>query len=197
MDWLLILVVGAVLVTALIALAAALTAASSDRERDDHSSERMAVWQAGFADSDLRVLAGMAAAARAELDAGQIEIVLAHSDGSGDGLVATGSRLTPGRLGKRIAHGDGLAGRGLAAGRTTLAGLGGPGDGDPSSGLVAMSVPIVSRGAVVGVVCATVGEGDRLFSGWHVTQLEALAEEAGKRLGPAAGGAREDGLETG
>jgi hypothetical protein len=195
-DWLVILAAAAIALAAVIAIVGVLAAASADRERESHRSERVAVWQAGFSDADLRALAGMAAAARAELEAGEIEVVLAHAAGTGDGVVVTGSRLPTGRLGRRIPRGDGLAGRGLAAGRTTLAGLGGPDDPDPAEGLVAMSVPIVSRGAVVGVVTAAVKEADRLFGAWHVARLEALAEEAGRRLGPPAGGAREE-RETG
>jgi hypothetical protein len=186
-EWLVILAAGVILLGAAIAVAAVLVAGRSDREGEAASSERVAIWEAGFADSDLRTLAGMAAAARTELDAGQVEVVMAHAGGSGDGVVVTGRRLPPGRLGARIPRGDGLAGRGLLAGRTTLAGLGGPGEPDPSEGLVAMSVPILSRGSVVGVVTATVAAGERLFGAWHVARLEALAEEAGRRLGPAAG----------
>jgi hypothetical protein len=195
-DWLVILAIVGIVLAALIAIVVALAAGAADREREPHRSERVAVWQAGYTDADLRALAGMAAAARAELDAGEIEVVLAHAAGTGDGVVVTGSRLPAGRLGRRIARGDGLAGRGLSAGRTTLAGLGGPAEPDPTEGLVAMSVPIVSRGSVVGVVTAAVAGVDRLFGTWHVARLEALAEEAGRRLGPPAGGARE-GRETG
>jgi hypothetical protein len=194
-EWLLILAVVAI-VAAVIAIAGALAAGAADRERDAHRSERIAIWQAGFSDADLRVLARMAAAARKELDAGEIEVVLAHAAGTGDGVVVTGSRLPPGRLGRRIPRGEGLAGRGLSAGRTTLAGLGGAGNANPAEGLVAMSVPIVSRGIVVGVVTAAVASADRLFGAWHVARLEALADEAGTRLGPPAGGATEE-LDTG
>jgi hypothetical protein len=187
-DWLLILAAVAIVVAAAIAISFALAAGATDREREPHRSERVAVWQAGYSDADLRTLAGMAAAARAELEAGEVEVVLAHAAGTGDGMVVTGSHLPPGRLGRRIPRGDGLAGRGLAAGRTTLAGLG-RGEPDPAEGLVAISVPIVSRGAVVGVVTAAVAAGDRLFGEWHVARLEARADEAGRRLGPPAGGA--------
>jgi hypothetical protein len=195
-QWLVILAAVAIAMAVLVAVVAALAAGAADRERESHRSERVAVWQAGFTDADLRSLAGMAATARTELEAGEIEVVLAHAAGTGDGVVVTGSRLPPGRLGRRIPRGDGLAGRGLAAGRTTLAGLGGPGEPNPVDGLVAMSVPIVSRGMVVGVVTAAVAHADRLFGAWHVARLEALAEEAGRRLGPPAGGTREE-RETG
>jgi hypothetical protein len=195
-DWLLILAAVAIVVAAAIVIGSARAAGRADREREPHRSERMAVWQAGYSDADLRALAGMAAAARTELEAGEVEVVLAHAAGTGDGVVVTGSHLKPGRLGRRIPRGDGLAGRGLAAGRTTLAGLG-RGAPDPAEGLVAMSIPIVSRGTVVGVVTAAVARGDRLFGAWHVARLEALAEEAGRRLGPPAGGARDARRETG
>jgi len=197
MEWLVILVVGVIVFGTAIAVSAAIVGGRDHEDTDAGQTERAAIWEAGFSDSDLRALAGMAAEARRELDAGEVEVVLAHAGGSGDGVVVTGSRLPPGRLGSRIPRGDGLAGRGLLAGRTTLAGLGGPGEPNPSEGLVAMSVPIVSRARVVGVVSATVAHGDRLFGAWHVARLEALADEAGRRLGPQAGAREDEDLETG
>jgi hypothetical protein len=166
-DWLVIL-------AALAALAAMALAVTAFRRRGKHQSERVAAWQAGLSESDLRALAGLAATARTELHAGEVEVVLA---GTGDGVVVTGSHVSPHRLGQRVPRGNGgLAGRGIAAGRTTLAD-----DHD------AMSVPIVSRGSVVGVVTASVARGERPFGAWHVARLEALAEEAGLQLGPSGG----------
>jgi hypothetical protein len=197
MEWLVILAVGVILLGTAIAVAAAIVGGRDHEESTAGHAERAAIWSAGFSDIDLHLLAGMAAEARRELDAGEIEVILAHAGGSGDGVVVTGSRLPPGRLGSRIPRGEGLAGRGLLAGRTTLAGLGGPGESSPSEGLVAMSVPIVSRARVVGVVTATVAHGDRMFGAWHVARLEALADEAGRRLGPQAGAHEEEDLDTG
>jgi hypothetical protein len=193
-ELVLIVLAVAVVLAAALALAAVLAAGRSDRVRDAGRFERAAIWEAGYTPADLHLLAGMAAVARAELDAGEIEVVLAHSGGSGDGVVVTGCRLPPGRLGSRVPRGEGLAGRGLVAGRTTLAGLGGPAEAEPSDGLVGVAVPIASGGDVVGVVTATVAQGDRLFNGWHVQRLEAFAANAGRHLGPrtAASGAHRD-----
>jgi GAF domain-containing protein len=197
-EWLLIVPAAAILMAAALAVAAALVAGASDREGVTGQHERAAIWEAGYTDRDLRLLAGMAAAAHTELGAGAVEVVLAHAGGTGDGVVVTGSHVPPSRLGARVPRGDGLAGRGLAAGRTTLAAgrvqRGGPGEGRgggalpddapaPLEGLTAACVPILSRGRIVGVVTATAAAPDRPLGPWHVARLEALAEEAGRRLG--------------
>jgi hypothetical protein len=178
-----ILTAAAVVMAGAFALAAVLIAGASERVRSAGGFERAAIWEAGYSPIDLHLLAGMAAVARAELGAGEVEVVLTHADGSGDGVVVTGSRLPAGRLGTRIERGEELAGRGLAAGRPTLATLGVSPDVDP---LVGLAVPIVADGDVVGVVTATVARGDGLFGTWHSQRLEALAADAGRHLGPRA-----------
>ena len=135
--------------------------------------------------ADLYVLAGMAASRASSWPRSEIEVVLTHVDGSGDGVVITGSRLPPDRLASRVARGEGLAGRALLAGRPIFAG------GEPA----ALGVPIVTGGVVVGAVTA-VADDDRSFGTWHVLRLAALAAEAGRRLGPRAvvsGGQRDAG----
>jgi len=158
-------------------LAAVVAASESERLRASGRFERSAIWQAGYAAADLYVLAAMAAVARVELGAEEVEVVLSHVDASGDGVVVTGSRLPPSRLGSRVACGEGLAGRALLAGRPTFAGRGAP---------AALAVPIVAGGAVVGAVCATLANGDREFGTWRSLRLDALAADAGLRLGPPA-----------
>jgi hypothetical protein len=190
MDWIVILLVVAVFLVGAVALAAAVAAAGGDRSREGSAGERMAIWQAGYSPVDLRLLAGVAALARAELDAGQIEVVLTRGQGSRDGLVVTGSRLPPGRLGAAVPAGDGVSGRGLLTGSTTLAGLGGP--AERSEALVAIATPIPGDDGPAGVLAATAG-GERLFDALHVARLEALAAEAGSRLGVRAAGLRDVG----
>jgi hypothetical protein len=168
-EWLVIVAAVTIFLAAALAVLAALAAGRSDRARVVEESERAAIWEAGYGDRDLLVLAGLAAAAHAELCLEQVEIVLAHVGGGGDGVVVTGSRVDVDRLGRRIGSGEGLAGRGLAEGRTRLTSEG------------AAVVPIWSRGRVVGVITVTAGEiplGRR-----HIDRLEALATEAGRRLG--------------
>jgi hypothetical protein len=173
---LVLIVMGVVVVLAgACGLAAVIAAGESERMRPSSRFERAATWQAGYAAADLYVLAGMAAVARVELGAREIEVVLTHVDGSGDGVVITGSRLPPGRLASRVARGEGLAGRALLAGRPMF------GCGEPA----ALGVPIVSGGVVVGAVTA-VAEAHGSFGTWHVLRLRALAAEAGRHLGPRA-----------
>lgn len=186
MDLVLILVLVGVTVAGALALAAAIAAGGSDRTREGSIAEHAAIWQAGQTARELRMLAGLAALARVELAAGRIEVVLKHGPG---GVVVTGCRLPPGRLGEPVAYGEGVAGRGLAAGRTILAGLGGAADPDPSDGLVAIAAPI----GPVGVIIATVGDGEHLFGMRQVTRLEALADEAAARLDIGAADIRDAG----
>ena len=193
MEWLLVLGVCVVLGAVTLSVAAVMTAATGDRgpaAGDD--GERAATWEAGYTDHDLYALAALAASARSGLDAGQVEVVLEHASGTGDGVVVTGCRLPAGRLGHRVAPGDGLAGRGLLARRTLLA------EPRPGERAGEMAVPIRSRDGVVGVVTATAAEPGRRFSPRHAAWLEALAADAGERLGPRAGedGAGEDRLGT-
>ena len=164
----------AVLLVGAFALAAVSAAGDGERVRRTGRFERAAIWQAGYSAADLYVLAGMAALARVELGADEIQVVLSHIDGSGDGVVVTGSRLPPGRLGSRVACGEGLAGRAMLARRPALT--------DRSAPEVA--VPIVSGGAVIGAVTATLADGE--FGTWQSLRLEALAADAGRHLGPRA-----------
>jgi hypothetical protein len=180
-HWVLILLVATLALAGALALAAAMAASRGDRNREGSAAERAAIEAAGFSARELHLLATLAAVARADLDAGEVEVVLTRADAH-DGVVVTGARLPEGRLGSHVAFGEGIAGRGLAAGRTTLAGIGGPAEADPSEGLVAMAVPIPSPEGIAGVITATVGSGERLFGASQVGRLEVLAAEAGSRL---------------
>jgi len=179
MEWLVVLGVCVLLGAVTLSVAAVVATGASDGEPavDD---ERAATWEAGYGEADLHVLANLAASARSELGAGRVEIVVEHASGSGEGVVVTGCRLADGRLGDRVPPGAGLAGRGLLAGRTLVAE---PRAGDRSGELV---VPIRSCDGVVGVVTVTAGEAER-FAAQQIARLEALAAEAGDRLGPRAG----------
>jgi GAF domain-containing protein len=172
LEWLVIVAAVTVFLAAMLAVMAALAAGRDDLARVVEESERAAIWEAGYGDHDLRVLAGLAAAAHAQLCAEQVEIVLAHVGGGGDGVVVTGSRVDCSRLGRRIGSGEGLAGLGLAEGRTRLTTEG------------AAAVPIWSRGRVVGVM--TVVAGETPLARRHIAHLESLAAEAGRRLGRRA-----------
>jgi hypothetical protein len=192
-EWVLILVVAALALVGALAFAAVVAAGGAERNREGTSAEQAAIAAAGYSASELHLLATVAAVARADLDAGEVEVVLTRADDDRDGVVVTGSRLPPGRLGQRVAFGEGIAGRGLAAGRTTLAGLGGPGEADPSEGLVAMAVPIPGPQATAGVITATVATGERLFGAAEVGRLEDLAAEVGSRLAIRAADIRRAG----
>lgn len=172
MEWLVIVVVGALLVGAAVAVAVALVAGRNDQARLIEERERSAVWEAGYGDRDLRVLAGLAASAHAKLRSGEVQIVLTHAGGSGDGVIVTGRRIAPSRLGSRVRLGEGLAGRGLEHTRTTRTWEG-------------VAVPIPSGDRVVGVVAVSAPAGplrDR-----DVARLEELAADAGSKLGPRDG----------
>ena len=69
-DWVLILIVAGVVLAGAFAIAAALAAGGDDRTREGSTAERMAIWQAGYSPRELRLLAGLAALARTDLDAG-------------------------------------------------------------------------------------------------------------------------------
>jgi hypothetical protein len=190
-EWLLILPVAAILIAAAIGLAAAFTAGASERGQDVATAERAAAWEAGFSDEDLHLLAGMAAEARARLEAERVEVVLAHGSGSGDAVVVTGSRLEPGRIGQRIVRGDDeLAGRALAAGRTVLAPAGE--EAAEAHAHEAVAVPITSHGRVVGVLAATAPQDGGRFGPGHAARLQALADAGGARLSPPARGVRRE-----
>ena len=183
MNWILILAMVGVALTGMLAIAAAIAAGGSDRASEGGEAERAAIWQAGFAPEDLRVLAGLAAVARVDLAAEQIEIVLWRG---ATGVVVTGSRLPPGRLGATVALDEGVAGRALAAGRTTVAGVGAA----DVHGLVAIAAPIPAADGTAGVIAATAAS---LFSVADVPRLETLAAEAGRRLTADASSIRHAG----
>jgi hypothetical protein len=166
-DLVLILVLAGVAVAGTFAIAAALAAGDSDRAAEGSADERAAIWQAGFSPHDLRVLAGLAAVARVDLSATGVEIVLRRGQA---GLVVTGSRLPPGRLGARVAVGEGVAGRALA-GRTIVAER-------------AIAAPI----GPVGVIVAF---GDLVQA--DASRLEALAGEAASRLDISVADVRDAG----
>ena len=181
MEWLVVLGVFVLLAAVTFSVAAVMAAAAGDRSPGAGDGERAAAWEAGYADYDLHALAGLAASARSGLDAGQVEIVLEHAGGTGEGVVVTGSRLPDGRLGDRVPPGVGIAGRGLLARRTLVAE---PRAGDRPGEL---AVPIRARDGVVGVVAATAAQPGRRFTPRQAAWLEALAADAGDRLGPRAG----------
>jgi hypothetical protein len=183
-DLVLILLLVGVAVTGALALAAALAAGGSDRTRAGSVAERAAIWQAGYSARELRLFAGLAALARADLSAGQIEVVLRREE---EGIVVTGSRLPPGRLGQAVPLGEGLAGRALVGGKT-LVGLG-SGEPGPHDGLVAIAVPIADAGVIV----ATAESGERLFSALDVERLEGLVARAAAALDVGAADIRDIG----
>jgi hypothetical protein len=187
MDWVLVAVLAGATLLGAFGIAAAIAAGASDRASDGTEGERSAIWQAGYAPRDLRLLAGMAAVARVDLAAAQVEVVLWRD---GTGVVVTGSRLPPERLGATVAPGDGVAGRALAAGRTIVAGLGEPGDGGAEDDLIAIAAPITAQDGIAGVVAATASG---LFGRADVARLEALAADAGARLTAGARGVRHAG----
>ena len=106
--------------------------------RDASRNAETAIWAAGFSLYELHLLAAMAAVARADMKAQTIEIVLREAGRfARDGIVVTGSRLGRDRSGARVTFGEGLAGRAMETGRTTLEGL-------------AAAVPVMGEGEIVG-----------------------------------------------
>jgi hypothetical protein len=118
----------------------------------------------------------LATVARAELDAGTVEIVLAPPGFGGDGVVVTGSCIAPQRLGARVAAGSGTAGRTLATGRASLA--------EPR---VAVAVPIPGATQLVGAVAVVSTGPERLFGGREVARLEALVGQTARQLAAPVG----------
>jgi hypothetical protein len=180
-EWIAILVAAAVVMAGVLAIVAAIGAAASDRVREGADVAQAALWAAGFSAREEHLLATTASVARADLRAGTVEVVVAPPGWSGDGIVVTGSRLAPDRLGARVVPGTGTAGRAMATGRTALA-YSGSGTPEASDGLVAMAVPIAGLSGVVGVVAATAAGPDRLFSAADVGRLELLAAKTGRQL---------------
>jgi hypothetical protein len=164
MNWIWFLLVAAVFVAGTIGVVAVRAAAEADRVREAGR---------GVDSYELHLLATMAGVARADLNAGSVEIVLLQPGRFGrDGVVVTGSALARGRAGARVVLGEGLAGRVLASGRTALDGRG---------EAMAAAVGLVP----VGVVVAVAGLDGPRFGPKEVARLERLALEAGEKLGVA------------
>jgi hypothetical protein len=167
----LILITAAVVMAGVVALVAVVAAGTSDRLREGADVAQSALWAAGFSSREQHLLATLASVARAELDAGTVEIVLAPPGFGGDGVVVTGSRLAARRLGVRVANGEGTAGRTLATGGVSLA--------EPR---VAMAVPIPGTGRLIGAVVVVSSEPERLFGGRDAARLEAMVAQTARQL---------------
>jgi hypothetical protein len=166
-SWIALLLAAAVFTAGVIGLVAVLAAGESDRMRDASRDAEAAIWAAGFSLYELHLLAAMAAVARADMRAQTVEIVLREAARfARDGIVVTGSRLGRDRSGARIVFGEGLAGRAMESGRTTLAGL-------------AAAVPIMREAEIVGVVIAV---GDDSPDTFQVARLETFAADVGHKL---------------
>ena len=170
--WILILLATAVVMAGVLAIVAVVAAGASERVREGIDVAQSALWASGFAENEQHVLATLATLSRAELGAGSVEIVVAPPGWSGDGIVVTGSRMSPARLGARIAVGSGTVGRVLATGRTAL-----------SEPRVAMAVPIRGGAGLIGVVVATSPSPNRLFGVSEVERLEGLVAQTARQLG--------------
>jgi hypothetical protein len=168
-DWILILVAAAVILAGAVGIAAALAAGASDRLHERAGNAQSAFWAAGFSPREQHLLATMATVARADLRAASVEVVLAPPGWSGVGVVVTGSRLGPDRLGARVERGAGVAGRALESGRHALVA--------GADGVVVAAVPL---GPVPGVVVAHAGQ--RAFSTEEVNRLAGLATQTGQQL---------------
>jgi len=165
--WIALLLAAAVVLAGAVGLVAVLAAGESDRMRDASRDAEAAIWAAGFSLYELHVLAAMAAVARADMRAQTIEVVLREAGRfARDGVVVTGSRLGRGRPGAHVAFGEGLAGRAMESGRTTLEGL-------------AAAVPVMGEEEIVGVVIAV---GDDSLDTFQVARLQAFAAEVGHKL---------------
>jgi hypothetical protein len=175
-EWILILVATAVVMAGVVAIVAVVAAGASDRLRDGADVAQSALWAAGFSAREQHLLATLATVARAELDAGTVEIVLAPPGFGGNGVVVTGSCIAPQRLGARVAAGSGTAGRTLATGRTSLA--------EPR---VAIAVPIPGATRLVGAVVMVATGPERLFGGREVARLEALVGQTARQLAAPVG----------
>jgi hypothetical protein len=175
-EWILILIAAAVVMAGVLAVVAVVAAGASDRVRDGADAAQSALWAAGFSPREQHLLATLASVARAELDAGTVEIVLAPPGFGGDGVVVTGSRMPAQRLGVRVAAGSGTTGRTLGTGRTSLA--------EPR---VAMAVPIPGATRLVGAVAVVSAGPERLFGGREVARLEKLVAQTARQLATPVG----------
>jgi hypothetical protein len=172
----LILITAAVVMAGALAIVAVVAAGASDRLREGADVAQSALWAAGFSPREQHLLATLATVARAELDAGTVEIVLAPPGFGGDGVVVTGSRMATQRLGVRVAAGSDTAGRTLATGRTQLA--------EPR---VAVAVPIAGATRLIGAVLVVSPGPDRLFGGREVARLEAIVAQTARQLAMPVG----------
>jgi hypothetical protein len=166
-EWIALLLAAAVILAGVIGVVAVVAAGGSDRMQHANRSAEAAIFQTGFSAYELHLLAAMATVARADMRAETVEVVLREAVRfSRDGVVVTGSRLRRGRTGARVAFGEGLAGRALLTGHTTLEGL-------------AAAVPITGPDAVIGVVVAV---GEDSFELPQIARLERLAADVGHKL---------------
>jgi hypothetical protein len=170
-EWIAILVATAVILAGVVGIAAALAAGASDRLHERAGAAQSALWAAGFSEREQHLLATMASVARSDLEAASVEVVLAPPGWSGAGIVVTGSRLAPDRLGARVEPGAGVTGRALATGRRALAGAAG--------GVVVAAIPLAP---VPGVVVARAAAPERYLSGAAIARLEALVAQTGHQL---------------
>jgi hypothetical protein len=169
--------VAAVILAGVVGLVAVLAAGETDRLREAARPTEAAIWAAGLSLYELHLLATMAGVARADLNAGTVEIVLREAGRfARDGIVVTGSGLPRERAAARVVVGEGLAGRALVTGHATL-------EGDGS----AMVAPIVGAGGVAGVVTASAALDGPLFGAAQLMRLEGLAADIGRRLGASVG----------
>jgi hypothetical protein len=171
-EWIALPLAAVVILAGVIGLVAVISAGESDRMRDRTKSAEAAIFAAGFSLYELHLLAAMAAVARADLRASTIEIALREATRfSRDGVVVTGSRLGRGRTAARVVFGEGLAGRALASGHTTLEGL-------------AAAVPIIGEEGTVGVILAV---GEDSFDTPDIARLQRLATAVGEKLAASVG----------
>jgi hypothetical protein len=175
-SWILILMAAAVVMAGVLAIVAVVTAGASDRLREGADAAQSALWAAGFSAREQHLLATLASVARAQFDAGTVEIVLAPPGFGGDGVVVTGSCMAPQRLGVRVVAGADTAGRALANGRTSLA--------EPR---VAMAAPIPGATQLVGAVVVVSAGPQQLYGGREVAQLEALVAQTARQLATPVG----------
>jgi hypothetical protein len=166
-EWIALLLVAVVIVAGVISVVAVVAAGDSDRMLDTSRAAEAAIFAAGFTVYELHLLAAMAAVARADMRAHSVEIVLREAGRlPRDGVVVTGSRLGRGRSGARVVFGEGLAGRALMTGYTTLEGL-------------AAVVPIAGADGPLGAVLAV---GDDSLELRDIARLERLAADIGNKL---------------
>jgi hypothetical protein len=174
-EWILILVAAAVVMAGVLAIVAVVAAGASDRVREGADVAQSALMASGFSPREQHLLATLASVARADFKAATVEIVLAPPGFGGDGIVVTGSRMAPQRLGVRVPAGEGTAGRPLTTGKESL-----------SEPRVAMAVPIPGPERLFGVVHVVSPGPQALFGGPEVARLEALVLQTARQLLPVS-----------